>query len=320
MKQKEIIFYLVGKKFKKSPNAFVPFDESMVNRGRSIFDAILINNGVFIDIDSHLERTYSATKILGTPLEEIFSREEFKKQLEQIKSTVLKQYDKNLFFKLEIIASKQANIFLRFIPLSLEWHNEKQNLVMIAIQYKYLLQDLKYCGRYAEPMIIAELAKKQIDPEIQECLFYSKIEKNNKVKYMTLEATNSSFCVIDTKNRLWVAEKPNVLPSTSLKLVKKIAEEDMCDITIPKKERISEVIPLGFPINTPGYKIKEIFSSGAVRSIVPVKKLIFVDVKNEESETKILRTKGKKDVIIKNESPITNRLKKRFQEEIQSFK
>ena len=43
MKQKELLFYLEGKEFKQSTNGFVPFDESMIDRGRSIFDAMVIN-------------------------------------------------------------------------------------------------------------------------------------------------------------------------------------------------------------------------------------------------------------------------------------
>ncbi len=51
MKQKELIFYLENKEFKQSANGFVPFDESTMDRGRSIFDAIELCNGVFIYID-----------------------------------------------------------------------------------------------------------------------------------------------------------------------------------------------------------------------------------------------------------------------------
>jgi hypothetical protein len=79
MKQKELIFYLEGKEFKQSANGFVVFDESVMDRGRSIFDAIELCNDTFIYVDEHIERTYNGTRIFGAPLENIFSREEFKK-------------------------------------------------------------------------------------------------------------------------------------------------------------------------------------------------------------------------------------------------
>lgn len=318
-RRKELIFYLVGKEFKQSHNGFVPFDENMINRGRSIFDAIPFHNGVFFDIDSHFKRTYNATKTFGAPLEKIFSKKEFKERLEYLKPVILRRFGKNALLKLEIIASRQYNVFLRVVQLPPEWPNPKRRLVLIALQYKYLLQDLKYCGRYAEPMILAELAKQQIDPEIEECLFYSRVKKNGKVKYMALEATNSSFFVIDTKNRLWVAKPPYVLPSTSSRIIEKIAEQDMYNLAIPKKERISAIMPIGFPINTPDYQIKEMFSSGAVRSLVAVKKLIFVDVKNDQSKTIIERTKGMYDIAISGKTPITDRLRERFQNEIKRY-
>ena len=319
MKQKELIFYLVGRKFKQSPNSFVPFDESMINRGRSIFDAIIFYNGVFVYIDSHLERTYNATKTFGAPLEKIFSRKEFKEKLESLKPSILKCFDKKTWLKLEIIISRQFNIFLRVVPIPNEWLNSKKRLVFIAIQYKYLLQNLKYCGRYAEPMIISELAKKQIDPEIEECLFYLRTKKRGKIKYMVLEGTNSSFFVIDKKNRLWGAKPPNVLPSTTYRIIEKVARQDMHDLAIPQKERISAIIPFGFPVNTHGYQIREMFSSSAVRFLPMVKKLIFVDLKNDKSKIIIKRAKNIKDVVVMDKTPIIDRLRRRFQNEINHY-
>ena len=319
MKQKELIFYLDGKEFKQSQNSFVPFDEGMINRGLSIFDAIKFYNGIFIDIDAHLERTYDATKVLGAPLEKIFHKKEFKEKLERLKKVIIKCFSKDMFLKLEIITSRQFNVFLRVVPVSIEWLNPQKHLVMAAIQYKYLLQNLKYCGRYAEPMIIAQLAKQQVDSEIEECLFYYKTEKNGKAKYMTLEATNSAFFVIDSKNRLWCATPPNVLPSTTYKIIGKVAKLDINNSYIPEKERISAIMPLGFPINTPGYKIKEMFSTSAIRLLPLVKKLIFVDIKNDGLKIIVERNKKIKDVIIDGGGPITERLRKGFQNELKQY-
>ena len=172
MKQKELIFYLENREFKQSANGFVPFDENTMDRGRSIFDAIELCNGVFIYIDEHLERTYTATRIFGAPLENIFSKEELKKKLEDLKPTITDCFGKDIVVKIEIIVSRQSNVFLRVLPVSNEWLNPKLELVVAAIQYRYLLQSLKYCGRYAEPLIISELAKEQVDSEIEECLLY----------------------------------------------------------------------------------------------------------------------------------------------------
>lgn len=319
MKQKEIIYYLTGKKFRLSHNGFIPFDESMTNRGRSIFDAIPCYGGVFFDIDSHLERTYNSTNTFGAPLDKIFSREEFKEKLERLIPAILKKFGKDALFKLEIVVSRQQNIFLRAVLLPRGWLNPQKPLVMIAVQYKYLLQNLKYCGRYAEPMILAELAREQIDPEIDECLFYSKVEKNGNIEYMALEATNSAFFVIDTKNCLWGATPPDVLPSTSYGIIKKIVKQDAYDPVIPKKERISAIMPYGFPINSGGYHVKEMFSSGAVRSLVAVKKLIFVDVKNDKSKIIIKRTKNVRAINTSDKTPITDRLRERFREEIKRY-
>ena len=72
MSQKEIIFYIDGKDFKQGPDGFVPFDESVMDRGRAIFDAIEFHGGVFVYVDPHLERTYNASRILSAPLEKIF--------------------------------------------------------------------------------------------------------------------------------------------------------------------------------------------------------------------------------------------------------
>ena len=107
MSQKEIIFYLDGKDFKQSLNGFVPFDESVIDRGRAIFDAIEFYDGVFIFVDPHIERTFNATKILGASLEKLFSKEEFKDKLDDLKPIILKHFDKNTLLKVEIIASKQ---------------------------------------------------------------------------------------------------------------------------------------------------------------------------------------------------------------------
>jgi len=316
MKQKELIFYLEGKEFKQSTNGFVPFDERMIDRGQSIFDAIELYNGVFIYVDSHLERTYNATRIFGAPLEKIFSRGEFKEKIEKLVPTIMDCFGRDTVTKLEIIVSRQSNVFLRAIPISDEWLDPKLKLVVIAIQYRYLLQSLKYCGRYAEPMIISELAKKQIDPEIEECLLYSKMEETGK--NMVLEASNSALFIIDDENRLWGARTPDVLPSTTAKIIEKIAEQDMNDSSVPKNERISEIMRTGFPINTPGYTIKEIFSTSYSRLLPVVKKLIFVDVKNEKTDILVSRVKGIDDVIIK-ETPITDRLRGRFQIEVEQY-
>lgn len=319
MKQKEIIFYLTDKKFRRSFNGFIPFDESVTNRGRSIFDAIPFYDGVFFDIDAHLERTYNDTKTFGAPLEKIFSKEEFKEELERLKPSILKKFGKDTFFKLEVVVSRQSNIFLRALPLPRRWLDTQKPLVMIAVQYKYLLQNLKYCGRYAEPMILAELAREQIDPEIDECLFYSKGEKNGKTEYMALEATNSAFFVIDTNNRLWGAEPPNVLLSTSSRIIKKIAKQDAYNPVINEKEKISAVMPFGFPLNSSVCNIKEMFSSGAVRSLVTVKKLIFVDVKNDKSKIIVKRLKNVAAITINGKTPITDRLRERFRDEIKRY-
>jgi branched-subunit amino acid aminotransferase/4-amino-4-deoxychorismate lyase len=316
MKQKELIFYLEGTEFKQSINGFVPFDERMIDRGQSIFDAIELYDGVFIYVDAHLERTYSATRIFGAPLEKIFSREEFKEKIEKLIPIIIDCFGRDTVTKLEIIVSRQSNVFLRAIPISGEWLDPKLKLVVIAIQYRYLLQSLKYCGRYAEPMIISELAKKQIDPEIEECLLYSKVEETGK--NMVLEASNSALFIIDTENRLWGARSPDVLPSTTAKIVEKIAEQDMNDLTIPNNERISEIMWTGFPINTPGYIAKEIFSTSYSRLLPVVKKLIFVDVKNEKTGILIKRAEGIEDIIIK-ETPITGRLRERFQKEVEEY-
>lgn len=316
MKQKELIFYLDGKEFKQSKNGLVPFDESMIDRGRSIFDAIEFYDGVFIFIDPHLNRTYNATKILGAPIEKIFSKKEFKKKLENLKPTILKYFDKKELVKIEIIASQQSNIFLRIVPISQEWLDSKLRLVFVAVQYEYLLQNLKYCGRYAELMIITELAKKQIDPKIEECLLYSSSKKNGK--NMVLEASNSAFFVIDTKNRLWGAKNPNVLPSTTSKIIEEIAKRDMLDKSIPRKERISAIIGSGFPINTPGYQIKEMFSTSYSRLLPVVERLIFVNIKKDKTKINVERAKGVKDVVI-SKTPITDRLREHFQNKIKRY-
>lgn len=316
MKQKEIIFYLEGKEFKQSVNGFVPFDESMIDRGRSIFDAIELCNGVFMYIDSHLERTYNATRIFGAPLDKIFTKEEFKQRLENLKPIIIDFFGKDIV-KLEIIVSREYSVFLRAVSISQEWFDVKLKLVVAAVEYRYLLQSLKYCGRYAEPMIISELAKKQISPEIEECLLYSKTGKNGK--NMALELSNSAFFVIDTKNRLWGAKSPDVLPSTTAKIIEKVAEQDMNDSTVPKKERISAIMHTGFPINASGFKIKEMFSTSYSRLLPVVEKLIFIDVKNEISDISIKRTKGLKDIIITGETPVTDRLRRRFQDEIKQY-
>ena len=160
MEQKEIIFYLDGKDFKQSPNGFVLFDESVMDRGRAVFYAIEFRDGVFVYIDPHLERTYNAARVLGSPLEKVFSKEEFKEKLKQLTPIILERFGKNIWLKLEIIVSRQSNVILRIIPISSEWFNPKLKLVAVAIQYRFLLQSLKYYGRYAEPLIISELAKK----------------------------------------------------------------------------------------------------------------------------------------------------------------
>jgi branched-subunit amino acid aminotransferase/4-amino-4-deoxychorismate lyase len=227
---------------------------------------------------------------------------------------ILKHFDKNTLLKIEIISSKQNNIFLRVVPISREWLDPKIRLTFIAVQYKYLLQSLKYCGRYAEPIIITELAQQQIDPQIEECLFYSKSGEKN----MILEASNSAFFVIDTKNRLWGAEMPNVLPSTTSKIVKEIAKQDIQDSSVPKEERISAIMPTGFPINAPGYEVKEMFSTSYARLLPVVEKLIFADIKNNKSGIIIKRSRGIKDIIIK-ETPITDRLRALFQNEVKRY-
>src|SRR3989344_276276 len=315
MTSKQIIFYLNGKEFKQSSDGFVPFDESAMDRGRAIFDAIEFYDGVFIFIDPHLERTYNASKIMGASIRRIFSKEEFKNKLNDLKPIILRHFDKNTLLKIEIIASKQSNIFLRVIPVSRKWLDTTLRLTFVAVQYKYLLQSLKYCGRYAEPMIITELAQQQIDSKIEECLFYSKFEK----KSMVLEASNSAFFVVDTKNQLWGAETPDVLPSTTSKIIKEIAKQDIQDSFVPKKEKISAVMPTGFPINARGYEVKEMFSTSYARLLPVVEKLIFVDVKNEKTGITVKRIKGVKDIIIRGETPITDRLRKRFQEEVKKY-
>lgn len=315
MKQKELVFYLKDREFKQSENGFVPFDENMMERGRSIFDAILVSRGKFFDIDSHLERTYAATNIFGAPLEKVFSKKEFKIKLENLLPVIIGYFGKNASFKLEIIASKQLNIFLRAVSIDPEWLDSKRRLVVAAIEYKYLLQSLKYCGRYAEPMIIAELAKQQVDPEIEECLFYSKIKKNGKIRYAALEATNSAFIAIDEENRLWVSNPPDVLPSTTSNIIKKIAEQDMHNPNIPEKEKISTIMQTGFPINMFGYQIKEMFSTSAVRLLPIIKKIVFISIKNDGSKIIVKRTKGIKDIIIVDKTPITDRLRERFRNE-----
>ena len=314
MSSKEIIFYLDGKEFKQSSDGFVPFDESVMDRGRAIFDAIEFYDGVFIFIDPHLERTYNASKILGASIKGIFSKEEFKNKLNDLKPIILRHFDKNILLKIEIIVSKQSNIFLRVVPISREWLDTKLRLTFVAVQYKYLLQSLKYCGRYAEPMIITELAQQQIDSKIEECLFYSKSEK----KSMVLEASNSAFFVIDTKNRLWGAETPDVLSSTTSKIIKEIAKQDMQDSSVPKKEKISAVMPTGFPINIYGYEVKEMFSTSYARLLPVVEKLIFADIKNNKSGITVRRTRGIKDIIVR-ETPITDRLRTRFQNEVKRY-
>ena len=317
MEQKEIIFYLDGKDFKQSPNGFVPFDESVVDRGRAVFDAIEFRGGVFVYIDPHLERTYNAARVLGSPLEKVFSKEEFKEKLKQLTPIILERFGKDIWLKLEIIVSRQSNVILRIIPISSEWFDPKLKLVAVAIQYRFLLQSLKYCGRYAEPLIISELAKKHIDQEAEECLLYSKTGKSGK--NTALELSNSAFFAIDNKNRLWGARYPDVLPSTTAKIIEKIVKEDMHNPSVPKKERISAIMGAGFPINTPGYKIKEMFSTSYSRLLPVVKKLIFVDVKNEKTGITVKRIKGVKDIIIRDETPITDRLRKRFQEEVKKY-
>lgn len=313
---KEIIFYLDGKNFKQNPNGFVPFDESVMDRGHAIFDAIEFHGGVFIYVDQHMERTYNAARIFGAPLEKMFSKEEFKEKLKQLTPFILERFGKNAWLKLEIIISRQSNILLRAIPISRKWFNPKLKLVAVAIQYRYLLQSLKYCGRYAEPLIISELAKKQIDSDIEECLLYSKTGKAGK--NMALELNNSAFFVIDNKNRLWGARYPDVLPSTTAKIIEKIAKEDIYNLSIPKKERISAIMGIGFPINTHGYEIKEMFSTSYSRLLPVVKKLIFVDVKNDKSGIIIKHSKGIKDVIVK-DTPIIDRLRVSFQKEIKNY-
>jgi hypothetical protein len=166
-------------------------------------------------------------------------------------------------------------------------------------------------------MIISELAKKQIDPEIEECLLYSKTSEDGNL--MALEASNSAFFVIDTKNRLWGARNPDVLSSTTAGIVEKIAEQDMNDLTVPEGERVSEIMRTGFPIITPGYEIKEMFSTSYSRLLPVVKKLIFVDVKNEKTDIIIGRAKAIKDIVIDGESPITDRLRKRFQDDVNRY-
>lgn len=317
MKQKELIFYLEDKEFKQSANCFVLFDESVMDRGRSIFDAIELCNGVFIYIDEHLERTYNATRIFGAPLENIFSKEEFKKKLDDLKPIITDCFGEDTVVKLEIIVSRQSNVFLRALPVPNEWLNPKLELVVAAIQYRYLLQSLKYCGRYAEPLIISELAKKQVDPEIEECLLYSKTGKGGR--NMALELSNSAFFVIDNKNRLWGAIYPDVLQSTTAKIIEKIAKDDMNDTNIPKKERISAIMGVGFPVNVPGYKVKEMFSTSYSRILPIVRKLIFVDVRNEKIGIVIKRAKGIKDIVVKGETPITDRLRGRFQKEVKNY-
>ena len=317
MKQKELIFYLEDKEFKQSVNYFVPFDESVMDRGRSIFDAIELRNGVFIYIDEHLERTYNATKIFGAPLENIFSKEEFKNKLDGLIPIIMDCFDEDAVIKLEIIVSRQSNVFLRALPVPHEWLNPKLELVVAAIQYRYLLQSLKYCGRYAEPLIISELAKTQVNPEIEECLLYSKTEKGGR--NMALELSNSAFFVIDDKNRLWGARYPDVLQSTTAKVIEKIAKDDMNDTNIPKKERISAIMGVGFPVNVSGYKVKEMFSTSYSRILPIVRKLIFVDIKNEKTGIVIKRAKGIKDIVVKGEAPITDRLRDRFQKEVKQY-
>lgn len=317
MKQKELIFYLDGGEFKKSVDGFVPFDESMIDRGRSIFDAIELWSGVFMYIDSHLERTYNATRTFGAPLEKIFSKDEFKQKLDTLKPIITEYFGKDAITKLEIIVSRESNVFLRALPISQEWFDPNLKLVVAAVEYRYLLQSLKYCGRYAEPMIISELAKKQLNPEIEECLLYSKVGKSGR--NMALELSNSAFFVVDTKNRLWGAKSPDVLPSTTARIIEKVAEQDMCDSAIPKKEKISSIMQTGFPINEQGYKIKEMFSTSYSRLLPGVEKLIFVDVKNEISGISIKHAKGLKDIIITGETPITDRLRERFQNEVKQY-
>lgn len=317
MNQKDLIFYWDGKDFIRSENGFLPFDESIMDRGRAIFDAIELNDGVFVYIDEHLERTYNGTKIFGAPLENIISKEELKNKLNALKPVIINHFGKDVITKLEVIASRQSNIFLRALPISQEWFDPKLKLAAVAINYRYLLQSLKYCGRYAEPMIIGELAKKQIDPKIEECLLYSKTGKSKK--NMALELSNSAFFIIDTKNRLWGAMNPDVLPSTTARIIEKVAEQDMHDSTIPKKERISKVMYTGFPMNTAGYKIKEMFSTSYSRLLPVVEKLIFVDVINGKTDILIKRVKGLKDIVIKDETPITDRLRDRFQKEVKNY-
>ena len=136
---------------------------------------------------------------------------------------------------------------------------------------------------------------------------------------MALELSNSAFFVIDNKNRLWGARYPDVLQSTTAKVIEKIAEDDMNDASIPKKERISAIMGSGFPINVSGYKVKEMFSTSYSRILPIVRKLIFVDVKNEKTGIVISRAKGTKNVVIEGETPITERLRERFQQEVKNY-
>lgn len=317
MKQKELIFYLVGKKFRQSMAGMVPFDESIIDRGRAVFDAIQFNCGKFIDVEDHFERTYSHARIIGVPLDKKLSKSGFIKELKRLRPAILKYFGENVLLKIEIIASKQANVFLRVVPIFHKWPSSKQCLVLAAIQHRYLLQNIKYCGRYAEPMIIADLARGQVDGEINECLFYSRVGTKGREMFIALEATNSAFFVIDTKNRLWCAKSPEVLYSTSHKIIEKIVQKDIKDPFVPKKEKISAIMRSGFPIGVSGYEIKEMFSSGAVRFIMPVRKLVFVDVRGKgESGIVVRRSRGRKDITTKGDFPISRRLYDRFQKEV----
>ena len=66
-------------------------------------------------------------------------------------------------------------------------------------------------------------------------------------------------------------------------------------------------------------KIKEMFSTSYSRLLPAVERLIFIDVKNEMSGISIKRTKGLKDIIIADKTPITDRLRLRFQNEVKQY-
>lgn len=323
MKHKELIFYLdpASKDFVYSEKSLIPFDESMIIRAWSSFDAIQIRDGEYHNLDAHIYRTYASARGSKICLPFLFSRQDYKKKLLGLKKIALENFGKTqLPLKIEIVISKMLNVVVRISEIPEE--NPQKGITIIAVSHQPILPTIKNCGRYSAPKIIIANAQEQIDPDIQECLFYDETRRGGKSGKIfgnfALEATSAAFFAVDDWNFLWTARPPHVLPSTTANIILKIAEAEK-NRGAYKEEKVAAIMPVGYPFTLNHGKIKEAFLSSTTRKLTKISKIIFVSVKGNLCDAEIMVAKDQnQDIILSGPTPVTDRLRMLYIQDMES--